>query len=221
MDSRVKKLLEDGERLWSTRQSLDQLWQEIAYQFYVEMADFTVNRYLGDEFADHLSTSYPLIARRTLGDSLSAMLRPVSLDTMSPGVWFNVKTEEERDTKDIEARRYLEHVTKIQRKAMYDRQANFVRATKEGDHSFVTFGQCPLTLELNKNKDALLYRCWHLKDVAWMEGAEGDIDAVYRKWEPTARQLSEVFKGKVAPEIANLLEKDPHKKVNCKHIVIV
>ena len=189
MDSRTRKLLQDGELLWSRRLSLSQLWQEIAYQFYVEMADFTVDRYLGDEFGDHLSTSFPLIARRSLGDSVSAMLRPVNLDSMSPGVWFSIKTEDEAHEKDIEARRWLEYATGVQRRAMYDRRTNFVRATKEGDQSFVTFGQCPLTLELNRNRDALLYRCWHLKDVAWTEAAEGDIHTVYRKWKPTARQL--------------------------------
>jgi len=220
MDSRIRKLLEDGEQLWSRRKSLSQLWQEIAYQFYVEMADFTVDRYLGDEFADHLSTSFPLIARRSLGDSISAMLRPVNLDSMSPGVWFSIKTEDEEYEKDIEARRWLENATAIQRKAMYDRQTNFVRATKEGDHSFATFGQCPLTLELNRNRDALLYRCWHLKDVAWTESEEGQIDTVYRKWKPTARQLSATFGNKVSSQVKDLLTKDPHKEVNCKHIVI-
>jgi hypothetical protein len=196
------------------------LWQEIAYQFYVEMADFTVDRYLGDEFGDHLSTSFPLIARRSLGDSVSAMLRPVNLDSMSPGVWFSIKTEDEAHEKDIEARRWLEYATGVQRRAMYDRRTNFVRATKEGDQSFVTFGQCPLTLELNRNRDALLYRCWHLKDVAWTEGAEGDIHTVYRKWKPTARQLYDTFGDKVSSQVKQMLDKEPHKEVNCKHIVI-
>jgi hypothetical protein len=220
MDSRTRKLLQDGELLWSRRLSLSQLWQEIAYQFYVEMADFTVDRYLGDEFGDHLSTSFPLIARRSLGDSVSAMLRPVNLDSMSPGVWFSIKTEDEAHEKDIEARRWLEYATGVQRRAMYDRRTNFVRATKEGDQSFVTFGQCPLTLELNRNRDALLYRCWHLKDVAWTEGAEGDIHTVYRKWKPTARQLYDTFGDKVSSQVKQMLDKEPHKEVNCKHIVI-
>ena len=71
MGERIKKLLQDGDRLWSNRQSLESLWQEIAYQFHVDMADFTITRYEGDDFADHLTTSYPLIARRTLGNALS------------------------------------------------------------------------------------------------------------------------------------------------------
>ena len=219
MDQRHKKLMEDGERLFSCRGSLHSLWQEIAYQFYVEMADFTINRYLGDEWADHLTTSYPLIARRTLGDSLSALLRPVNLDNTSPGVWFAIRAENEQ-REDTQARRWLEWATGVMRKAMYDKKSGFVRATKEGDHSFVTFGQCPLTLQLNRDRDRLLYRCWHLRDVAWTEDSEGQIDRVYRKWKPTATQLADTFGSRVSPKVTERLAHDPYQEVECFNIVI-
>lgn len=219
MDERVKKLKEDASKLFGERGSLHSLWQEMAYQFYVEMADFTINRYLGDEWADHLTTSYPLMARRSLGDSLSALLRPRDLDTVSPGIWFSITTDR-ADKEDNEAKRWLEWATGVQRRAMYDRKASFVRATKEGDHSFVTFGQCPLTLQLNRNRDALLYRCWHLRDVAWTEDSEGQIDRVFRRWKPTATQLADTFGSKVSPKIKERLERDPYSKVNCLHVVV-
>lgn len=219
MDERIKKLKEDGSKLFSERGSLHSLWQEMAYQFYVEMADFTINRYLGDEWADHLTTSYPLLARRSLGDALSALLRPRNLDTTSPGIWFSIRTDRE-DREDNQAKRWLEWATGVQRRAMYDRKAGFVRATKEGDHSFVTFGQCPLTLQLNRDRDALLYRCWHLRDVAWSEDSEGRIDRVFRRWKPHATQLKDTFGDKVSPKIDERLKRDPYAKVNCLHIVI-
>ncbi len=214
-----KKLVDDGDKLFSARRQLDDLWQEMANQFYVEMADFTYDRYLGDEFADHLTTSYPLIARRTLGDSLSALLRPVNLDNTSPGVWFSMRAQDERK-EDVAGQRWLDFATGVMRRAMYDTKANFVRATKEGDHSFVTFGQCPLSLELNRNRDGLLYRCWHLRDVCWSEDSEGQIDTVYRKWSPTATQLVDTFGRNVSPEIMNKLRDDPYGKIECIHIVI-
>lgn len=214
-----KKLIEDGDKLFTNRKSLESFWQEVANEFYVEMADFTITRYLGDEFADHLTTSYPLIARRTLGDSLSALLRPVNLDSTSPGVWFSMRAEDER-REDQSARSWLEFATGVQRRAMYDPKSNFVRATKEGDHSFVTFGQCPISVELNRNRDRLLYRCWHLRDVAWAEGSEGQIDAVYRKWKPEARQLIDTFGNNVASEVKTKAEKDPYCKIDVCHIVI-
>lgn len=219
MDERIKKLKEDGSKLFSERGSLHSLWQEMAYQFYVEMADFTINRYLGDEWADHLTTSYPLLARRSLGDALSALLRPRNLDTTSPGIWFSIRTDRE-DKEDNQAKRWLEWATGVQRRAMYDRKAGFIRATKEGDHSFVTFGQCPLTLQLNRSRDALLYRCWHLRDVAWTEDSEGQIDRVFRRWKPTVTQLKDTFGSKVSSKVDERLKRDPYSKVNCLHIVI-
>jgi len=219
MDQRHKKLIEDGDALFKNRQSLESLWQEIAYQFYPEMADFTVVRYTGKEFADHLTTSYPLIARRTLGDSLSAILRPVALNTVSPGIWFSMSTDRE-ENEDNEAKRWLERATKIMRKAMYDRPANFLRATKEGDHSFVSFGNAPLSVELGRNRDSLLYRCWHLRDVAWVEDASGEICTVHRKWSPTISQLVETFGDKVSQVVRDKLKDDPQETVKCRHIMI-
>ena len=56
------------------------LLQEIAEHFYPERADFTYQRYLGDQFAEHLSDSAPPLIRRELGDSITAMLRPSGKD---------------------------------------------------------------------------------------------------------------------------------------------
>jgi len=220
-DSRHNKLVEDGDQLFSKRQDLVSLWQEMALNFYPEMADFTITRSLGDEFADHLTTSYPVIARRTLGDSLAALLRPVNLDSSSPGVWFGLDVETGSD-KDIstESRRWLEWATLRQRKAMYTKAANFVRATKEGDHCFATFGQAPLTLEMNHMRNGLLYRCHHLRDVAWSENYSGEIDHIQRKWRPTARQLADVFGGKVADQVKTMLKENPFTEIECRHIII-
>jgi hypothetical protein len=219
MDQRHNKLIEDGDRLFSKRQDLVSLWQEVALNFYPEMADFTITRSLGDEFADHLTTSYPIMARRGLGDALSALLRPVNMDTSSPGVWFSMGVHSDVEP-GTNGKRWLEWATKRQREFMYHKPARFVRATKEGDHAFVTFGQAPLTVEVNPDRTGLLYRCHHLRDVAWSEGYDGEIDHVQRKWKPTATQLAKVFGKKVSREVTEKLSKDPYHTVECRHIMI-
>ena len=219
MDQRHKKLLDDGEKLFSDRRPLESFWQEVALNFYPEVADFTTSRATGEEFADHLTTSYPLLARRSLGDAFSALLRPVNLDTTSPGVWFSIRTHQ-RDKEDTAAKRWLEWATDVQRRAMYDRGAQFVRATKEGDHAFATFGQAPITLEMNRDKTGLLYRCLHLRDVAWTEDAEGKIDGIWRKWKPTATQLVDTFGKNVAPQVKERLRDEPYRRFDVRHIVI-
>lgn len=219
LDSRHKKLVEDGTKLFSDKKSLDSLHQEIADNFYPEYGEFTFKRSLGVEFADHLTTSYPLIARRTLGDALSALLRPINLDTTSPGVWFEGTAGHEKVT-DSAGKEWLEMMTGNQRRHMYDRSAQFVRATKEGDHAFVSFGQTPIQFGLNRQRNGLLYRNHHLRDFVWTENAEGQINHVQRKWHPTAIQLFETFRDRVSERVKKFLTTDPYKIIETRHIVI-
>ena len=219
MEQHHRKLLDDGEKLFSDRQGLESLWQDIALHFYPEVAEFTSARGPGGEFAEHLTTSYPLLARRTLGDAFAALLRPTTLDTTSPGVWFGLRTDSEAN-EDNAAKRWMEDAATVMRRAMYDRAAQFVRATKEGDHMFATFGQAPISIQLNKRRDALLYQCHHLKNVAWTENAEGKINGVWRKWNPTVTQLVDTFGRNVDPKVNELLNNSPYARINTRHIVV-
>src|SRR3990167_8609623 len=219
MDKRHRDLVEQGEKLFADRQDLASLCQEVSLHFYPEMAEFTGERNVGRDFAGDLTTSYPLIARRTLGDALSALLRPVTLDTTSPGVWFGMRANNQ-EREDDEAKAWMERGNTIMRRAMYDRPANFVRATKEGDHSFATFGQCIIEVGLNLNRDGLLYRSHHLKDVVWTENGEGKINMVQRMWNPTASMMVHTFGNKAHEKVKTMLHDRPHARVKARHIVI-
>jgi len=209
----AKALFGVGENLFSKRSFLVNLWQLIAENFYPERADFSGRRSIGADFASDLTTSYPLLVRRDLANSLSSMLRP----TEKP--WFHITTQYE-DRLDNSGKQWLEQAAKTQRRAMYDRSAQFNRATKEGDHDFATFGQCVISLELNKDRDGLLYRAWHLRDVAWQENIDGAIGSVYRKWKPTTRELVTLFGGNVHQDVTTRVAKEPFAEVDCRHIVV-
>lgn len=213
LDARVKDLDQQGNFLFSKKMPLLTLWQDIAENFYVERADFTSLRSLSDSFADNLTTSYPLIARRDLGNMFSAMLRPTDKQ------WFYLKPMHDFQ-EDNEALRWMEWATQVQTRAMYDPDANFVRSTKEGDHDFSAFGQCCISIELNLRKNALLYRTWHLRDVAWCEGVEGKIDTVYRNFVLTAKNQVRLFPKTASEKVRRLAEKDPYTEVKCRHVVI-
>ena len=212
----AKKLVQRGGYLFSKRKSLMTLWQEIADNFYVERADFTICRYLGQDFAANLTTSYPLLARRTLGDIFSSMLRPTNVE------WFKVVTSDE-DELSAESKIWLEDSSKRLRRAMYDRKTQFTRATKEADHDYATFGQCVIMQEWNYDDQTLAYQTFHLRDVAWSENPYGEIDTVYRKWNPTITNLIEKMgKDRVHDNMLNKakLGNDPYDKVSCFHIVM-
>lgn len=211
-----KELCEQGDKLFSKRASLMSLWQEIAQNFHPAKSDFTMQWMLGRDFSSDLASSYPILTRRDLGDQVGQMLRP----TAKP--WFHMRTSDVSMDNDVESRRWIEWAEATMRRAMYDRDTQFTRATKETDHDFVTFGQAVMTVQpaISANGPHLLYRAWHLRDTAWAENDKGKIGQVYRKWKPTARQLAQMFPMTVSEEIKKASVEDPFREVQCRHMVL-
>lgn len=207
----VSELLDRSNNLFSKRASLLSLWQEQADNFYVERADFTTERSLGTDFASHLTSSYPLLVRRDLGDQISSILRNED--------WFELSVSNEENLTTIDEQ-WLERATKIQYRAMYDIKSNFVRATKEGDHDWATFGQCVITPEIDWNNMRLLYRCWHLRDVAWVEDYSQQICEVHRRWKSSPYDLMRLYKDKCHEKIKERAKKEPFADIDCLHVVM-
>ena len=209
----AKQLYQLGENLFTNRQSLTSLWQEIGDNFYPERAEFTLKRDIGDRFSEDIMSSYPILVRRGLGNQFTTMLRP----TAKP--WFHPKVRY-LDDPDNETKVVLERMEETQRRAMYDPRAKFNRASKEGDHDLAAFGQCVKSVELNNAGDGIIYRCWHLRDVAWQEDESGEIGFVFRKWKPTVQQAISVFPGKLDQKVVDRLAKEPFADVHLIHMVV-
>lgn len=215
MDSRVKELLTQGDGLFSKKMPLNSLHQEIADNFYPERADFTLTRFLGAEFAANLTTSYPVLVRRELHSIISGMLRPTEMD------WFETSIFRD-DRLDKAGTEWLQQATLTQKRAMYDRVTNLVRATKECDGDYVTFGNGVIHLQHNRRANALLYHCRHLRDCAWMENFEGKVDVMHRKWNTAIREVLQLMKGNNDAQNTKKLEakQDKHATQEFRHIVI-
>ncbi len=191
-------------------QPMMSLYQTLADNFYPERSDFTNVRNVGAELADQLAESYPILVRRDLGDSLSAMLRD--------GEWFEVGVNGEPDQMGA---MWLQWASGRLMELINDRGSNFTRSTKEGDHDFVTFGQCVLSIEVNKKADGLLYRCWHLRDCSWFDDESGQVGGVVRTWKPTYSDMISIFgKDNLHQKIIDSTGKDLLKKGHLKHLVI-
>ena len=212
MDDSLKFLRTQGDQLFGKRVGLMSFWQEVAENFYPERADFTQAVHWGSAFAGNLTTSYPVMVRRELGNAFGGMLRPTSK------AWFHVRTSNYDDL-GTEARQWLEAAETQQRRAMYTSKANFLRAVKEGDHDYAAFGQCVISTELNQTATGLLYRAWPLRDVAWCEDPGGDIDTVYRRWKLSLRELSRLFK-RVHHNVTTRLAKEPYAEITVWHCVV-
>lgn len=209
----AEDLVKRGDKLFSERLPLLSMWQDIAEMFYPERADFITSRTVGTELAQGLATGVTIMVRRDLGDSLGAMLRPTNKPWFHPRVdkWDQVSTE---------ARAWLEMAEDRQHKAMYHKDTGFMRATKEADHDFATFGQCAIQKAVNQKANGLIYRCWHLRDVAWMENAAGQIDCVYRRWRPHACDVLKMFPGKASQEVSDKARENPYQQIDVMHVMI-
>jgi len=207
----IKRLKEQADKLFSDRSTYISLLQEIAENFYPHRADFTFQRSFGEEYADNLMTSYPVMVCRDLGNQFGAMLRPRQKE------WFHLGLSDPDEKLDTEAKAYLEWVAKGMRKAMYDKRSQFSRATKEGDMDFAAFGQCVLSTTLSRHAEHLSYRTWHLRDCCWKENEDGQIGFFARKWKATVHDLVRLFP--VHQNIENKKDKEPFEEVEVYHIV--
>lgn len=211
----AKELWDVGESLFQKKRVLDTLHQEVSTHFYPERAHFTVTRSLGEDFAGNLYTSYPILCRRDLGNQFASMLRP----TAKP--WFHMQRRY-HETEKTEVRRTLEAFEEAQRRAMYDPIAQFTRATKEADHDFATFGQCAVSVEINHGSRAgahLLYRCWHLKDMAWQEDEAGKVEVKFRKWKTSLHTLRRTFK-KIPDQLETIYKLKPFDEHTVVHMIV-
>lgn len=212
MDSRAREVVKIGDKAFADKRTVDSLHQEIALNFYPKRATFTTKRDDGEEYSDHLFSSYPSMARRELGNMLDEFL--------FPDKFFSIHVDDENLDEGDAERAFLERLTEIQWRAMMDPVAGLVTARGQTNHDLAAFGNGVIRFSLNIAGDALLFRNYHLRDNAWAENGEGVIDINHRDWEPTARQLVHHFKGKVSEEVKKAFEKDPDKKFRCRHVVL-
>lgn len=207
----IKKLIKRGNKLFDKRGPVVALWQSIALNFYPERAFFTHTYNEGDEFADHLQTSYPLLVQRDLSNQLGGMLRR--------GKWFDI-TAKGYEPEAHPARRWLQDATDLQYRMMHERMSGFARATKEGDKDFCAFGNCAISLEWLPGYGPL-YRNWHLKDLAWAEDHTGFVHEFHRNWSPSVEILAQKFgKEKLHPKTQQLLSLSGDVEIECRHAVM-
>lgn len=212
MDTRAKEVIKMGDKLFANKRQLDNLFQELALNFYPERADFTDKRNVGAETSDHLFSSFPVLARREFGNMLDTFLFPEK--------FFSIHVDDEDlDNGDYE-RRFLEHLTNIQYRAMVEPHANLIIARGQTNHDLATFGNGVLKFGLNLARNGLLYSNHHLRDCAWSDNAEARTDVMHRNWSPSARQLVKTFGNKVHGDVQRAYEKDPEKPFRCRHVVL-
>lgn len=212
MDPTARTLKECGDRLFAARPL--SLWQVLAENFNPMRADFMVERTIDDEIITGLMSSVPVLFNRELSESLGTNMRPRAVD------WFDMHVPDLRIDEASGPRSFLEYVTKVQRRAMYDKRSGFVRAMKELDGDWTTIGNAVVYVGVSHLRDALLYQNFHVRDCAWSEGPNHIVDTMHRNWSPTLRQLCQMFPKTVHPSCLTDVKNEPERTIQCRHIVI-
>lgn len=214
-DGRAKELTDLGDSLFAKKSGVDGLCQEVAQIFYPERASFTSTLHLDADFNAENMDSFPSMLRRELGNSMSAVLRPRDQP------WFAATTLDDDVDAIPEVAKYLEYVTLTMRRDLYDPRTKFVRATKEGDHDYVSFGQAVISCEEAPERDHLFFRAHHLRDCAWLENDLNEIDHLHRKDRMTARAMIRRYGDKrVHAAVKRAAEREPGKEFNIRCVVM-
>lgn len=212
---RITRICEQAAAAFSNRDSLLSFWQDMAELYYPERATFTTDKTLGEDFASELYASDQIIFRRDFGNFFSQALRPKGRP------WF---TPTARQTEINEIRSvgsYLEKRAITTRSFMYDRLARFNRSMTEADHDYATFGNCVQTVERRRGGGGILYKTWHLRDCAWVENYDGEIDTMYRRFEVSVSNLARQARAqgwKLSARVQEKLEKSPQTMIKCLHV---
>lgn len=215
-DQAGRDLLEIDSRMFSAKESIDSLHQEIAEFFYPERANFTQEITYGEEFASHLTDFYPVLVRRELGDQIGSMVRP------SDREWFKAIASNQDISRDRAAAEFLEFMTNVNRSILYSRDSSYRRAAKENEHDFASFGMGWTQVSYNKNRDNLIFRTHHGKDCAGAEGPDGQVWHVHRKCDMRAHVMAHWFGEEKLPQPVKdaLRNKDVKTPFKVRHIFI-
>jgi len=215
-DSRAKELIDLGNHLFTKKLPLNGLHQELAWQFAPDLAEFTSEITLGEDWASDRMDSAPEQLSRELTNSVGSMLRPQDKE------WFRTTTGDDRIDADEGIARYLDYLTDTIRRSLYDSRTQFIGATKDADRFYVNFGQAVLSCEeAPGTRDHLFFRNFHLKDCAWLDDDLGEVDHLHRKQKMTARAMKKKFKeDSLHPSILRAASKEPNKEFEVRVITL-
>ena len=214
LTERANRISSQASAAFTAKAPLDSFWQEVAELHFPEHADFTVSK-SSDKFASLMYDSTPSLFRRDFGNYIGAVLRPKGR------VWFKgrVLDDDINDMRDVRA--WLEYADASIRNKLYDNKSQFIHASSLADHQYVTFGNSVTSAEPRSDRSGMLFRTWHLRDCAWFENSDGEVDTLFRRFKMRVSQLcdKQYSSGWTIPDkVKDRKQKEPNALVNCLHV---
>lgn len=157
-------------RMLSKRSGFDDYWQELGDVLLPTKADFTAGYAPADRRNKRIYDSAPRQAARSLVTTIDGLLKPKTAR------WFWMTVDDDELAEVDEVKRWLDDTSERMRRAIYAPGARFVQRTGEVDESLVVFGTGVLFTGLNKKRDGLLFKSYHLSRIAFDEDEDGVVN---------------------------------------------
>ena len=215
LPQRATRLCAMAEAAFAAKQPLNGFWQEVAELHFPEHADFTAGKG-ADGFASKLYDSTPALYRRDFGNYLGSVLRPKGRE------WFRGRDRDDELNARQAIRAHYERSDRLMRALIYDTRSQFISAQALADHQYVTFGNCVTSAEPRSDRSGMLYRTWHLRDCAWAEDVDGEVDTLYRRFHMKVAHLCARRSAgwQIPGQITGKLQKSPDARVRCLHVAM-
>lgn len=216
LPNRIKEILEQAGACFQKKASLDSFWQRVAELYYPERATFTSDKMLGEGFCSENYASEQIIFRRDFGNFIGSAIRPKGREWFEP----RLRREELNDVQAIKA--FLKRRGQTTRNFMYDPKSRFTKSNSLADQDWVTFGNSVQMIE-ERPGGGLLWRTYHLRDCAWEEDFNGEVNTMYRRFKVPAISLLATAKRRrwtVSNKLEDLVKRAPKQLVSCMHVLM-
>lgn len=169
------------------RSKWDSYWQELADVLHPVRADITSQTNPGEDRNNIIFDGAPMIARRSLANTLDGLLKPKT------SKWFSMVPESSGLADSDEVKRWVDTVVDTMWREIYSKNARFIQRSGEVDNDLVTFGIGYLFIGERDDLSGLKFQSVHPKQVSIVENSDGVIDTVYYEFPLSARQALQKF----------------------------
>lgn len=194
MSDMVNRILQCQAEMEGMRGNWESMWEHVARLVLPRADDFRSKHSPGTQRNQQQYDAFPMQALSKFGAVLEAGLIPRT------AMWHELSTGDDDLDEAHAVRLYLDELNQRLWDTRYNPRANFASQAHEYLIGLGSFGTGCMLVEARAG-GGIMYKNIHLSEVFIRENWEGMIDTVHRKFEMTARQAVQTFKGDTPDKI--------------------
>ena len=214
----VDRVIRRFDDLVTARANWDNHWQEIADLVWPAGDEFKTKREPGVKRSENIFDATAPLDLEKFAAVMESLLTPRAQ------TWHRLRASREELNNDQEVRGWFEELTRILFAKRNAPEANYYSQKHEGYKSLGAFGNdCLFVDELEPNADrpqtGIRYKYCHIGQIFIVTNHNGVVDTIYRRYEMSAKAISQQWPDSVPPKIAVALKEKPFQKFPLLHLV--